>query len=75
MEYMILRDGSLKLFPIMISHQSVVNALAVYGGKEYYWQEDGYNWLCIRTDIHADNIEQISRDEVPALVLMAAMLE
>ena len=74
MEYMILRDGSLKLFNPLHMMDEVLDALAIHDGVAYYWYTETFKWSCIKeaSDIHRN--VQISEDDVPEIVRMAHMM-
>lgn len=74
MEYMILRDGSLKLFSPLQMMDEVLDALAVHDGVAYYWYAEAFKWSCIKEASDKHRNVQISEDDVPEIVRMAHML-
>jgi hypothetical protein len=79
MEYMLLRDGSVKVVPELSNRISVRNELIRSDGIEYYWKENAVDWCCILASTPAlsiDNVEvTVDYVDVPDVIKLAAMLE
>jgi hypothetical protein len=75
MEYMLLRDGSVKPFDNLAMHEDVMGAMADYDGIAYYWHNHTFNWNCITNTSPKVSNKQITYDELPVVIKLAAMLE
>lgn len=75
MEYMLLRDGTLKAFDTFPLLEDVLDALADVDGVAYYWQLSDGVWCRITEDTEPNTDAGISISEVPEIVLLARMLE
>lgn len=75
MEYMLLSDGSVKVFESLPLHSDVVDALHDYGGVAYYWHNDSFGWSCITPTSPVVGSKQIGIDQMPEVILLAVMLE
>lgn len=75
MEYMLLRDGTLKAFDTLPMLEDVLDALADVDGVAYYWQVSDGGWCRITEDTKPNSDAHINISEVPEIVLLARMLE
>lgn len=75
MEYMLLKDGSIKLFECLSGVEDVVDALHVYDGIAYYWFNTAFKWSCVKPDYTKHSPTQIRKSKVPEVILLAHMLE
>lgn len=75
MEYMLLRDGSVKAFDSLFGQDDVVDALGDYDGVAYYWHSARNRWACINLEIAEGNSQLIDLKDVPDVIKLAAMLE
>lgn len=72
---MLLRDGSIKLFDCLAMAEDVLDELAAYDGVAYYWYNSAFNWCRISPENIKHSPTQISKSEVPEVILLAHMLE
>lgn len=75
MEYMLLRDGSIKLFECLSEVEDVVDALHDYDGIAYYWCNTAFQWSCVKPDHTKYSPTQMNKSDVPEVIRLAAMLE
>jgi hypothetical protein len=74
MEYMLMRDGSIKVFECLETHEDVVDALYDYDGVAYYWWNANFMWSCITRTSPEVSSKQITEDTLPDVIKLAAML-
>ena len=73
MEYMLLKDGSVRPYEDDLSHGGVMRELKEHDGVGYYWPYSRGSWGCLRlASVNADNLPH---SDVPPQILLAAMLE
>jgi len=75
MEYMLLHDGTVKVFSPLLTLEEVLDALVNYGGTAYYWEITDSGWRCATKETRLVTDSRISISEVPEIVLLAQMLE
>lgn len=75
MEYMLLKDGSIKMFKCLPTADNVIDALHDFDGKAYYWFTTAFNWCCILRICRQYAPTKIDESEVPEIIKLAAMLE
>jgi hypothetical protein len=71
MEYMLMHDGSVKVFDQIHTSFQVRTALHVYEGVDYYWLSDG-QWYRIPVGSAVNGGSKVH--DVPEVILLAAML-
>lgn len=72
MEYMLLRDGTVRVCPHIRFIPEVRQEMAHHGGVAYYWR-DNEDWLFVHVD-SMDSAGTVTLD-VPDVIKLAAMLE
>lgn len=75
MEYMLLRDGSVKAFEYLHLYEGVMRAMALYDGIEHYWYNTAFGWRRICFDSKKSEDSCILPTTVPEIIKLAAMLE
>lgn len=75
MEYMLLRDGSVKVFEHLPIYEDVMRAMALYDGIEHYWYTTDFGWCRICFDSNKSGDCRILPTTVPEIIKLAAMLE
>ena len=75
MEYMLLRDGTVKAFDTLPVLGDVLDALADCDGVDYYWQMSDGGWCCINKYTQPNVDASINKSAVPEIVLLAQMME
>ena len=75
MEYMLLKDGTVKVFEEIDAWVDVMTALERYKGVAYYWQTSLRGWRKIDpSSIKSDSLD-ITIDDLPDVIKLAHMLE
>lgn len=75
MEYMLMRDGSIKMFKCLPTADGVLEALASHDGVAYYWYTTAFGWSCILPEYTQHAPTGIHESEVPEIIKLATMLE
>lgn len=74
MEYMLLPGNNVQAFHKLDTWTEVKAALQLYGGLGYYWHTESFGWRVITPDTQRGQKNNISDDDVPALIKLAAMM-
>ena len=74
MEYLLLRDGSVRSYSQINAHDEVLSILREPDAVAYYWSNSDFDWSCFTLVKDEPAIEHRIRD-VPDIIKLAAMLE
>ena len=73
MEYMLLKDGSVRSYADELLYDGVMRELRDNDGVGYYWPYIYGAWGCLR--LGSENADNVPRSDVPPQILLAQMLE
>ena len=74
MEYLLLRDGSVRSYSQNNSHDEVLSILREPDAFAYYWSTSEFDWSCFTLLKDEPAIEHRIPD-VPDIIKLASMLE
>lgn len=75
MEYMLLLDGTVKVFNRIATSTEVLTALYENDGAAYYWRDSSAIWYMLTPISVPGSIAQTTADAVPDIIKLAAMME
>jgi hypothetical protein len=75
MEYMLMPDGTVQVFPVQLNADDVRDLLSLHMGVAFYWNHTTKGEFIGWSVMHADCLCGTVADSVPDVIKLAAMLQ